>query len=378
MLHLHLADSEGWRIESKRFPKLTATTFTGQQGSGFYSQDDIKRLNDYALGRGLEIVPEIDLPGHSNALLAAYPELGCTGRKGDIVCPGKESTFEFLGQLLEELCGLFPGKYFHIGGDEAPKSGWKACPDCAKKLEEIGGGDDYEKLQGYFENRLNSIVKAQGKRTICWNDALASGNLDADIIIQYWTPQYADLMKPFAEKGGSFIMSDMFHLYFDYPYSMSPLKKVFDYQPVVKGVDLSTYPGFLGEEACRWTAPDVTLPVLLDSLFPRLDALFSDAPDYDAFRKNVEKRCADAAKAGIVFHPLDRCDPEGEARQKETFAFMQHMTQSGAAEQGQNMENSPAKNKDFIQSFITCFFRPEDMPILQQYMKSIGFGGILS
>jgi hexosaminidase len=264
-----------------------------------------------------------------------------------------------------------------MGGDEAPRSGWNAGPDCQKRLADIGGSG-MESLQGYFQNRVHAILKKLGKETIAWNDSLAAGNLDTDIIIQYWTPQYADLLAPFAKKGGRFIMSDMFHLYFDYPYSMTPLKKVFDYKPVVIGVDFSHYPGFLGEEACRWSAPEVTLPVLTDSVFPRLDALFSGAPDYETFRKSVEKRCAEAAKAGLVFHSLDSCDPEGEARQKETFAFMQNMTQSGATELGQSMENSPATNKDFIQSFITYFFRPEDMPILQQYMKSIGFGGILS
>ncbi|MDR0910868.1 MAG: family 20 glycosylhydrolase [Spirochaetaceae bacterium] len=381
-LHWHLTDDQGWRIESKTFPKLHSTDYSAQCNGEFYSQDSIREIINYAAQLHIEIIPEIEIPGHSHALLTAYPELGCSDDARAIICPGKESTFTFLEELFAEMCSIFPGKYFHIGGDEAPKGGWRKCSHCRKKLAEIADENsaydknDYELLQGYMANRVHALLKKQGKQTICWNDALAAKNLDTDIIIQYWTAQYADLMKPFAEKGGRFIMSDMFHLYLDYPYSMTPLKKVFDYKPIIKGHDFSNYPGFLGIEACRWGGEP--LPQMMDTLFPRLDALFSTASDYNTFTDSLKKRYRDAENEGLHFHPLDKCDPEGEERQKETFAFMINMNAKMNQDAIQHMENSPAQNKDFVESFIKYFFEPSDMEWLEGFMKKIGYSNAVS
>ncbi|MDR0910858.1 MAG: family 20 glycosylhydrolase, partial [Spirochaetaceae bacterium] len=177
VFHWHLTDDQGWRIESKQFPKLQAIN------PEYYTQNDLKAVVDFADTKGVEVIPEIELPGHTRSLLVAYPEFSCTGEsvelatKGGIydviLCPGKDSMFAFLEELLNEVCALFPGLRFHIGGDEAPKNKWHDCPDCRKRMEQEGL-QDYEDLQGYFTNRVNAIIKKNGKKAICWNDSLVA------------------------------------------------------------------------------------------------------------------------------------------------------------------------------------------------------------
>jgi len=203
-LHWHLTDDQGWRIEIKRYPELTAVgsirkatvvrkewgTYDGTPYGGFYTQDEIRDVVKYAADRGVTVIPEIALPGHMLAALTAYPELGCTGgpyevwgRWGvadDVLCPGREKTFEFLEGVLTEVMELFPSEYIHIGGDECPKVRWEKCPRCQAKIRQLGLKDDGEHtaehyLQSYVTDRIGKFLAQHGRRIIGWGGSLGGG-----------------------------------------------------------------------------------------------------------------------------------------------------------------------------------------------------------
>ena len=213
-LHWHLTDDQGWRIEIKRYPELTAVgsirkatvvrkewgTYDGTPYGGFYTQDEIRDVVKYAADRGVTVIPEIDLPGHMLAALTAYPELGCTGgpyevwgRWGvadDVLCPGREKTFEFLEGVLTEVMELFPSEYIHIGGDECPKVRWEKCPRCQAKIRQLGLKDDGEHtaehyLQSYVTDRIGKFLAQHGRRIIGWDEIL-EGRAPSDAVVMSW------------------------------------------------------------------------------------------------------------------------------------------------------------------------------------------------
>ena len=213
-LHWHLTDDQGWRIEIKRYPKLTefgskrkGTMIEKQWGScdnvpygGYYTQDEIREVVAYAAARGITVVPEIDLPGHMLAALACYPELGCTGGPyevetgwgvfEDVLCPGKEKTFEFLENVLTEVMELFPSEYIHIGGDECPKTRWEKCPACQARIKALGLKDDDRHsaehyLQSYVTARIEKFLNEHGRRIIGWDEIL-EGELAPNATVMSW------------------------------------------------------------------------------------------------------------------------------------------------------------------------------------------------
>ncbi|MDR2498840.1 MAG: family 20 glycosylhydrolase [Tannerellaceae bacterium] len=189
-MHWHLTEDQGWRIEIKQYPKLTEIGSKGTNGEGFYTQAEIKEIVAYAAERFITIIPEVELPGHELAAIAAYPELSCTGEattprfvwgvEDVVLCAGKESTFEFLENVLKEVVPLFPSEYFHIGGDECPKSSWKACPLCQERIRKEGLKADAshsaeERLQSWFVQRMEKVLAGYGKRIIGWDEILEGG-----------------------------------------------------------------------------------------------------------------------------------------------------------------------------------------------------------
>ncbi|MFA7543685.1 MAG: beta-N-acetylhexosaminidase [Candidatus Cloacimonadaceae bacterium] len=231
-LHWHLSDDQGWRVESKRFPLLSEisawrTEADGSFYGGFYTQESIKDIIRYASRLGITIVPEFDFPGHSLALLAAYPHLACKeeiyqathewGIFEDILCAGKDSTLSFLRELLEEYSELFPGEYFHIGGDEAPKTRWAECPDCNIRLNRLGL-KDFESLQGWFTNELNKILKACGKEVIAWDEVLDSP-IDSSVIAMLWRGDAQDSALLAQQYGVRYILCPNKISYLDWRYS---------------------------------------------------------------------------------------------------------------------------------------------------------------
>lgn len=376
VLHWHLTDDQAWRIESKAFPKLHETS------EQYYTVDDIRSVVEFARIRGVEIIPEIDLPGHTTGILAAYPEYSCFGETVNlaaaggiypiILCAGKESTFTLIETLLDEICPLFPGERFHIGGDEAPKSEWKKCPDCQKRMEEEGIAS-VEDLQGYFSIRVAEMLKKHGKKPVCWNDSLHASTLPEDTLIQYWTAQHLKQMMPYYEKGGPFVYSDMFDLYFDYPHSMTPLKRVYNCEPALGKTACGSAENLIGLESCLW-AEHISEPELLFTrIFPRAYALaeaaWSADRDYEDFKRRLRPLTEKAAAAGVVGTPENWWDPKGKERRDEALSYMARMTAAIPKNAMDTVTEGEGDKAAMLSGFATKFFKPADVPYLLKLFK---------
>lgn len=308
--HWHLSDDQGYRIESKKFPKLNEVssyrkeTFgDGVPHGGYYTLEDIKEVVAYAAARNIEIIPEIDLPGHTTAIIAAYPEFSCSKEEAEVIttfgvfeqilCAGNEKVYEFLEELLEEICPLFPCEYFHIGGDEAPKGEWKKCPDCNKKMEEQGL-EDYEQLQAYFTSRLVEILKKYGKTVIGWNETLYSGVLDPSCVTQFWVEYREDSGKSYNEalKGRKFICSNTDNFYINRSFGKLPLKNTLEYEPNINGEPLPLEQ-VLGVEAPLWTEYVPSGEYMEFMIYPRFGALAENG--WCTGTKDYEEFCERAA-----------------------------------------------------------------------------------
>lgn len=342
--HFHLSDDQGFRIESRRFPELNVigsvrreTYGDGIPHGGFYTQEELRELVEYAAQRYIEVIPEIDLPGHTTAIIASYPEFSCSGKPAQvatqfgiwqrILCAGKEETYAFLEELLGEICGLFPSPYFHIGGDEAPKEEWTKCPDCGRVMREQGY-TDYEQLQAYFTGRLVDILKKCGKQAIGWNETVYSGELDPSCITQYWQDDKGE-SRTFCEtaKGRKFICSNTQNFYFDYPYATTPMKATYWYEPNIKGKAIPEE-NVLGVEAPLWTESVQDEKRLEHMIFPRMGALaenawtMADNRDFEDFlnRLKVYNGLQDAF--GIHYAPAKEALIDGEAAVREVVGQM--------------------------------------------------------
>ena len=318
--HWHLCDDQGYRIESEEFPLLNEISskrkyellggcnnlaFPELQKGGdeyfhYYKKDEIRDIVEYARNLCIDIIPEIDLPGHTVAILAAYPELSClkgeyevfceNGITKDVLCAGQEQTYDFVERLLTEVCELFPYKYFHMGGDEASKGHkiWeKECPVCQAKMKELGF-DKGKDLQAYFNNRVNETLKKLGKKSIEWNDGIYE-NTSADIIGHYWIMRNPMWIKRENDKR-KFIVSSCPALYFDYSYSVVPLKKVYNFNVVKSGFVNEN--NVLGVEFESWSEWIDTFEVWEFSVYPRIFAFAEGAWTEDKFRnyKDFYKR----------------------------------------------------------------------------------------
>lgn len=375
VLHWHLSDDQGWRIESRQFPLLHETS------GSYYTQDEIRQIVEYARRRGMEIIPEIDLPGHTSGILAAYPEYGCRREKVQlaecggiyrtILCAGKEDTYAFLDRLLKEVCDLFPSGRFHIGGDEAPKNEWEECPDCRKKMEDqhLLIPDD---LQGYFSKRVSGILKKNGKMPVCWDDTLNSDIRPEGMTVQYWNIQRAKPLKGFSDKG-KFIYSDMFELYLDYPHSMIPLKRIYRSRPKIGIKGCGPSASFMGMEACLWSEHIESDEELERHIFPRIYALaentWSGSQDYSSFLSRLPVLMKKCAEGGAACTPLVSCDPKGSARKSETIAYFLKMNSAMTPEIREKTVESSRPGLKFACRFATRFFRLSDVPSLLKMMK---------
>ncbi len=306
--HWHLTEDQGWRIEIKKYPKLTEVgayrkatlkghydnkpqAFDGQRYGGFYTQDEVREVVAYAQARHITIIPEIELPGHSLAALASYPELGCTegpfevsGRWGvheDIYCP-KEETFTFLENVLTEVMALFPSEYIHIGGDEAPKTRWKESEVAQAVMQREGLADEHE-LQSYFIRRIERFLNAHGRKIIGW-DEIMEGGLSPTATLMFWRTWNKEALALAAEQGNDLIMTPTQSLYLDY-YQGNPateplaiggmvtLEKVYAYEPVPERYSEEEARQVTGAQANVWTEYIKTQQKLEYMIFPRILAL---------------------------------------------------------------------------------------------------------
>ena len=379
VLHWHLTDDQGWRIESTRYPKLHQ-----QHGNEFYSHAEIIDLIKFADTRGVEIIPEIDIPGHVSSLLAVYPQYSCTGKSVElaqyggiypiVLCAGNESIYDFLDNLFDEIGPLFSSKRFHIGGDEAPKKEWEKCVLCQSRIKESNLLNETE-LQGYFTNRVVDLLEKHGKKAICWVDSLMSDNVNPNISIQHWYLQYPEMVSNFIETGGNVVYSDMFTLYFDYPHSMTPLRRVYKDEIRIADKNYSDKSSLAGIEACIWSEHIFTEQRLEELLFPRLYAVaeiaWSKELNYNDFCTRLRHFMMEFHNANMNYTKEELWDPVGKVRQNETFAYLGKMSAAMPPEiRKETLEN--AKLGDlFHKRYTSSFFEiEEDAPILAQMNNS--------
>lgn len=265
--------------------------YNGRRHGGFYTQDDIREIVSYAARRHINVVPEIEMPGHTQAVLAAFPELGCRegpyatrkvwGISEDVFCAGNERTFEFLQDVLTEVMDLFPGRYIHIGGDECRKNRWKECPKCQARIKEEGLADE-RALQSYFVRRIEAFLNANGRRLIGWDEIL-EGGIAPNATVMSWRGTEGGIEA--ANKGHDVVFSPTGTTYFDYcqsddPYSEPlaiggylPLDKVYGYEPIPEALPADKVHHVLGSQGQLWTEymPD---PKHVEYMaFPRTSAL---------------------------------------------------------------------------------------------------------
>ena len=292
--HWHLNDDQGWRIEVDEYPKLTSIgskrkdtqiggflskKYRGIPHEGFYTVEDVREIIQYAQQRYIQVIPEIEIPGHCSAVIASYPEVSCTGNKievktksgiyRDIYCPGKEQTFTFLENILMELIDLFPSNIIHIGGDETPKDRWKKCSDCQARIKKEGLKNEKD-LYFYFINRIINFLKSRGKIIIGWNQIL-NNSLDNATIIQWWVGRKRKLLKNIKD-GRKVIISKMSHSYLDYNYLVFPLHRFYKFKQIPRKLEQECHKNVLGIEAALWTEWVPNLERLGWQVFPRLFA----------------------------------------------------------------------------------------------------------
>ena len=292
VFHWHLSDDQGFRIESEKFPELNekgswregddfGSRHVAEPYGGFYTKDEIRDIVAYCAERFIEVIPEIDVPGHTTALISTYPQLSCHNEQiavktkqgifEDILCAGKDETLKFVYELLGEIIELFPSENFHIGGDEAPKIRWKECPECQAKIRELGLENE-EELQGWFTSKIIEFLAEKGKKAIVWNESLAGGNLPEGTAVQMWMDPKKNCIT-WANRGNAIINSDFYHYYCDYPYYMTPLKKTYNFSPVPKGVAPIMERFVLGVECPMWTEHVYSFEWLCYMAFPRFAAV---------------------------------------------------------------------------------------------------------
>ena len=291
-MHWHLCDDQGYRIESKKFPLLNekgswrdgdnfGPIKSDKRYGGYYTQDEIREIVTYCKDRFIDVVPEIDLPGHTTALISSYPELSCLKkqipvekRQGifeDVLCIGDENTLQFVFELLDEIILLFPYERFHIGGDEVKYNRWEACPKCSTKKQELGF-ENFAQLQWHFTKQIIEHLEKHGKKATVWNESLAGGKLTDEATVQMWLDPKKHSVRH-ANRGGKVITSDFYHYYCDYPYHMTPLKKAYKFNPVLKGIAPVMQKHVIGVEAPLWTEYVCDFEKLCYMFFPRIAAV---------------------------------------------------------------------------------------------------------
>ncbi|MEA3287027.1 MAG: beta-N-acetylhexosaminidase [Candidatus Marinimicrobia bacterium] len=310
VFHWHLTDDNGWRLEIKQYPKLTeicawrvdrehqdwrkwSPVEAGEKSTygGFYTQEEVRDVIAYAAERQIAVIPEIEMPGHSSEIFAAYPELSCKGellpvRPGsywpneDILCAGNDSVFIFLERVIDEVAELFPAEYIHIGGDEAAKTHWKTCPKCQARIKAEALADEHE-LQSWFIRKMEKYIHSKGKRIIGWDEIL-EGGLAPDATVMSWRGEAGGIAA--AKAGHQVIMTPSSHVYFDHyqgdpetePQAIggyTPLKEVYAYEPIPMELEQIEHQYVLGAQANLWTEFVKTTKHAEYMVLPRMTAL---------------------------------------------------------------------------------------------------------
>jgi hexosaminidase len=323
---LGLIEIGAWRNGSM-VGKYSDNVIDSIRYGGFYTQDEIREVVAYAKAQHITIVPEIEMPGHALAALAAYPEFSCTGGPfevaktwgvfDDVYCP-KEETFTFLENVLDEVCQLFPGEFIHIGGDECPKTRWKTCAACQKRMKDEGLKDEHE-LQSYFIQRIEKYLNSKGKKIIGWDEIL-EGGLAPNAAVMSWRGEQGGIAA--AKQSHFVVMSPGSHCYFDHyqgdklkePHAIggyTPLEKVYSYKPVPDSLDNFERFYIFGAQANLWTEYITTEAHAEYMVLPRMSALSevlwsdSNSRDFEGFTKRLRPFLKSLEKRGYHYRPLD-------------------------------------------------------------------------
>lgn len=341
VFHWHLTDDQGWRIEIKKYPKLTETgawrqetkighmadyphRYDGQLYGGFYTQSEIKAVVEYAKTRHITILPEIEMPGHAQAAVAAYPELSCFpdstlrpwtlwGISNNIFCAGKEKTFQFMEDVLSEVCDLFPGEYIHVGGDECPKDHWRKCPLCQKQIK-VKNLQNENELQSYFIQRIEHFLASKGKKLIGWDEIL-EGGLAERAAVMSWRGEEGGIEA--ASMGHKVVMTPGDKCYFDQGqsfYNNEPqtngklsMEEVYNYNPTPELLPEYKKTMIIGTQANIWTEYLCTEEQIEYMMFPRLSAISEvlwtnpENKNYVDFVDRMSRHYLRLATAGVNF-----------------------------------------------------------------------------
>lgn len=346
--HWHLSDDQGFRIELESFPELTkkgsvrngdnfgSMCRSDKQYSGYYTKAEIKDVIEYCAERKIDVIPEVDFPGHTSAVLHVFPELSCRQepievktRQGiykDNLCLGKSEAVNFVKKLLDEICELFPYEVIHIGGDEAPNDYRNECPDCKRAVEE-NNLKDFNELQCLFANEIKEYLKQKGKKSMVWNDILKGKKLDKDITVQRWLDPKNNALVA-ANNGFKIIISDFKPYYFDYPYGMYPLRWAYRKNPqAYRTLTPIGESNVVGMETPLWTE-FVDNPERLEYLcLPRWFAVAENAwtaqgnKDYKRFKSASKIICEALTKQDYKIAPIRDWDMPIVRRLADTAKF---------------------------------------------------------
>lgn len=340
--HWHLSEDQGWRIEIKKYPKLTeigsmrketvighnSSKYDGKPYGGFYTQEQAKEIVAYAAERYITVIPEIDLPGHMQAALAAYPELGCTGGpyevwtqwgvSDNVLCAGNDQTIQFIKDVLAEIVEIFPSEYIHVGGDECPKVKWSTCPKCQARIKALGLKSDNkhtkeERLQSYVIHEAEEFLNSKGRKMIGWDETL-EGGLAPNATVMSWRGEAGGIEA--AKQHHDVVMTPNTYLYFDYYQSKDtetepmaiggylPMERVYSYEPMPKSSSPEEQKYIVGVQANLWTEYIPDFKQVQYMVLPRMAALSESqwcAPEkknYEAFLQRVSRLVNIYAKNG--------------------------------------------------------------------------------
>lgn len=344
VFHWHLTDDQGWRLEIKKYPRLQSISAWrsksmpsdpdgGPRYGGYYTQEEVRRIVRFAAKRKVTVVPEIEMPGHSVAVLAAYPSLSCTektfqvmtqwGVSDDIVCAGKDRSFQFYENVLKEVIQLFPSKIIHVGGDEAPKKRWNECPKCQARIKAEGLKDSHE-LQSYFIQRIERFLNARGRKLIGWDEIL-EGGLAPRASVMSWRGKEGGIAA--AKSGHDAVMSPTSHCYLDYFQgdpknepaafggSRLTLETVYSHNPTPAELSEKEAKHIIGVQGNMWTEQVQTESHLDYMVFPRVLAIAEvgwtnqELRTFPDFRQRLSGRLPHLDQLGINYRKLDPLTP---------------------------------------------------------------------
>ena len=385
-MHWHLTDDQGWRLEIKKYPRLTeigsvrGDSYFGEvseteNNCGFYTQEEVRQVVAFARERGVEIVPEIEVPGHASAMLAAYPEFGCrrmvSGPRGEeiigapydyrvityagifpnLICAGRDEAVNFLRDILEEVTELFPGPEVHIGGDEAVKLHWRRCPDCQRRMKEKGLKDEHE-LQRWLVLQMGAFLAEKGKKTIVWNESLDGGLLPDHFIVQHWLGNDKETAE-FMAAGGKVIRSEASDYYISRTYSAIDAYHIWE-TPSIPPYAREHPENLMGVECPMWSERVTNPKRAAYLLFPRLPAvalraLFPDGyPTWEEFLEDLKAAQARIEPLGLTGAPesvwrMAQEDAEKEKADQERVRHSSRMERVFAVNDGMLWEDALEK-----------------------------------